>query len=208
MTEVFRWTKQTSAPARAEAVRAFAGPRRQAPRPRRPVLWAQLPRAADLPPIASTEWSEAARESSATRPGSDHRRGGGGTLDLDFGRPRSPASRSSMSRSRVNRAARLVDRRASYRRRSCARGVIRGMFVFSDPEQQCWHFISVRRVSQAERNVAVSLANLCAALLSGRRTSSGLPFVGSRRLLFLQTWPTRRLRSNTGGTTMRSMSSG
>lgn len=109
------------------------------------------------PPIASTEWSEAARgviSDEAPFGPAIIAEGGGGTLDLDFGESAQPGFKIIYVpiRKGETRAAplRLTDERLIVDQLMREERHPEALLVFSDPEQQYWHFINVRRVSQAE----------------------------------------------------------
>jgi len=109
------------------------------------------------PPIPSADWSEAAREAisdDAPLGPAIIAEGGGGTLDLDFGSDTQPGFRIIYVplREGATRAAplRLTDERIIAEQLMRAGRHPDSMLVFSDPKQEYWHLVNVRRVSRAE----------------------------------------------------------
>lgn len=111
------------------------------------------------PPIANADWSDAAREvisDEAPFGPAIIAEAGGGTLplDRDFGESAQPGFKIIYVpvRKGETRAARLrlTDERLIVDQLMREESHPEALFVFSDPEQQYWHFINVRRVSQAE----------------------------------------------------------
>lgn len=113
---------------------------------------------ADLPPpIASNEWSQAAREaiSDETPYGpAIIAEGGGGTLNLESGESAQPGFKIIYVplRKGETQAAplRLTDERIVVDQLMREGRHPEALIVFSDPQQQYWHFVNIRRITQAE----------------------------------------------------------
>ncbi|NLO05201.1 MAG: hypothetical protein GX131_05160, partial [candidate division WS1 bacterium] len=109
------------------------------------------------PPIANNEWSEAAREaiSDETPYGpAIIAEGGGGTLNLESGESAQPGFKIIYVplRKGETQAAplRLTDERIVVDQLMREGRHPEALIVFSDPQQQYWHFVNIRRITQAE----------------------------------------------------------
>ncbi|MEA3375208.1 MAG: DNA methyltransferase, partial [Chloroflexota bacterium] len=111
------------------------------------------------PPLSTTDWSEAARaaisEDAPFGPAIIAEGGGSGRLDLDFGDGVRPGGFKiiyiPIQEGQTNAAPlRLTDERVIAERLMRDDAHPDSLLVFSDPKQQYWHFVNVRRVTRAE----------------------------------------------------------